>query len=84
MPAAGGAAPSALGTKKGDSSAKLIFGNEELVSQLLRNYSGLEILKDVQAEEFMIDDAELILTAYGVCGRIAKSVVRNKFFQKNP
>ena len=24
----------------------------------------------------MIEDAELILTAYGVCGRIAKSVVR--------
>ena len=38
-------------TKKGDSGAKLIFGNEELVSQLLRNYSGLEILKDVQAED---------------------------------
>ena len=38
-------------TKKGDSGSKLIFGNEELVSQLLRNYSGLEILKDVQAED---------------------------------
>ena len=38
-------------TKKGDSGAKLIFGNEELVSQLLRNYSGLDILKDVQAED---------------------------------
>ena len=38
-------------TKKGDSGAKLIFGNEELVSQLLRNYSGLEILKDVQAQD---------------------------------
>ncbi len=32
--------------------------------------------KDVQVEEFMTEDAELILTAYGVCGRIAKSAVR--------
>ena len=32
--------------------------------------------KDVQVEEFMTDDAELIIAAYGVCGRIAKSAVR--------
>lgn len=32
--------------------------------------------KDVQVEEFMTEDAELILTAYGVCGRISKSAVR--------
>ncbi|OLA46404.1 MAG: 3-methyl-2-oxobutanoate dehydrogenase subunit VorB [Firmicutes bacterium CAG:176_59_8] len=32
--------------------------------------------KDVQVEEFMADDAELIIAAYGVCGRIAKSAVR--------
>lgn len=39
-------------TKKGDSGAKVIFGNEqELVSQFLRNYSGLEILKDVRADD---------------------------------
>lgn len=33
-------------------------------------------VKDVQVEEFMTEDAELILTAYGVCGRISKSAVR--------
>lgn len=32
--------------------------------------------KDVQVEEFMTEDAELILTAYGVCGRIARSAVK--------
>ena len=32
--------------------------------------------KDVQVEEFMTEDAELILVAYGVCGRISKSTVR--------
>ena len=32
--------------------------------------------KDVQVEEFMTEDAELILVAYGVCGRISKSAVR--------
>ena len=30
---------------------------------------------DVQVEEYMVDDAEVILTAYGICARIAKSVV---------
>lgn len=33
-------------------------------------------VKDVQVEEFMTEDAELILVAYGVCGRISKSAVR--------
>ena len=32
--------------------------------------------KDVQVEEFMTEDAELILVAYGGCGRISKSAVR--------
>ncbi len=31
--------------------------------------------KDIQVEEYMIDDADLIMTAYGICGRICKSVV---------
>ena len=30
----------------------------------------------MQVEEFMADDAELIIAAYGVCGRIARSAVR--------
>ena len=32
--------------------------------------------KDVQVETLWLDDAELILTGYGICGRIAKSAVR--------
>ena len=31
--------------------------------------------KDVQVETLWLDDAELILTGYGICGRIAKSAV---------
>lgn len=31
--------------------------------------------KDARAEEYLIEDAELILTAYGISGRIAKSAV---------
>ena len=31
--------------------------------------------KDVQVETLWLDDAELILTGYGICGRIAKSSV---------
>ena len=31
--------------------------------------------EDVQVEEYMVEDAEVILTAYGICARIAKSVV---------
>ena len=31
--------------------------------------------KDVQVETLWLDDAELILTGYGICGRIAKSTV---------
>ena len=31
--------------------------------------------KDVQVEELFLDDAEIVLTAYGVCGRIARSAV---------
>ena len=32
--------------------------------------------KDVQVEEFMTDDAQLIIAAYGTSGRIARSAVR--------
>ncbi|MCD8230456.1 MAG: 3-methyl-2-oxobutanoate dehydrogenase subunit VorB [Clostridiales bacterium] len=32
-------------------------------------------VKDIQVEEYMVKDAELILTAYGISGRICKSVV---------
>ena len=31
--------------------------------------------KDAQAEEYFLDDAEIVLTAYGICGRIARSAV---------
>ncbi len=31
--------------------------------------------EDVQVEEYMVEDAEVIITAYGICARIAKSVV---------
>lgn len=31
--------------------------------------------EDVQVEEYMVDDAEVILTAYGISARISKSVV---------
>jgi Pyruvate:ferredoxin oxidoreductase and related 2-oxoacid:ferredoxin oxidoreductases, alpha subunit len=31
--------------------------------------------KDVRAEEFMLEDAEVVITAYGISGRIAHSVV---------
>jgi 2-oxoglutarate ferredoxin oxidoreductase subunit alpha len=31
--------------------------------------------KDVQVEECFLDDAEIVLTAYGICGRIARSAV---------
>ncbi len=31
--------------------------------------------KDVQVEEYMLDDAEVVLTAYGISGRITKSAV---------
>ncbi len=31
--------------------------------------------KDIQVEEFMTEDAELIITSYGISGRICKSVV---------
>jgi len=32
--------------------------------------------KDAQAETFGLEDAELIVTAYGICGRIAENAVR--------
>lgn len=31
---------------------------------------------DVQVEELYLDDAEVVLTAYGICGRIARSAVQ--------
>lgn len=31
---------------------------------------------DVQVEEMYLDDAELVITAYGICGRIARSAVQ--------
>lgn len=31
--------------------------------------------KDARAEEYMLDDAEVVLTAYGISGRIARSAV---------
>jgi 2-oxoglutarate ferredoxin oxidoreductase subunit alpha len=31
--------------------------------------------KDVQVEELYLDDAEIVLTAYGISGRIARSAV---------
>lgn len=31
--------------------------------------------KDIMVEEYLVDDAELILTAYGICARISKSAV---------
>ena len=31
--------------------------------------------KDIQVEEYMVEDAEVVIAAYGVCARIGKSVV---------
>ncbi len=33
--------------------------------------------KDVRVEEYMLDDAEIVLTAYGISGRIAKVAVKD-------
>ena len=33
--------------------------------------------KDAMVEEYQTEDAEIILTGYGICGRIAKSAVNN-------
>ena len=30
---------------------------------------------DARAEEYLLEDAEIVLTSYGICGRIAKSAV---------
>lgn len=49
-------------------------GQEERCKQNAAMYETWE--KDVQVETFMTEDAALILTAYGVCGRICKSAVR--------
>ena len=49
-------------------------GQEERCKRNAALYDTWE--KDVQVEEFMADDAELIIAAYGVCGRIARSAVR--------
>lgn len=38
-------------TRSQDSAAKLIFGNNRLCSQFLRDYSGIELLKDVREED---------------------------------
>ena len=38
-------------SKEKDSGAKLIFGNANLCAQLLRDYSNIEALKDVRAED---------------------------------
>ena len=38
-------------SKEKDSGAKLIFGNANLCAQLLRDYSNIEALKDVKAED---------------------------------
>ena len=51
-----------------------LVGQEERCKRNAALYDTWE--KDVQVEEFMADDAELIIAAYGVCGRIAKSAVR--------
>ena len=40
---------------------------------LLKMYASWE--KDVMVEEYQIEDAELVLTAYGISARICKSVV---------
>ncbi|MCR5487777.1 MAG: Rpn family recombination-promoting nuclease/putative transposase [Lachnospiraceae bacterium] len=45
--------------KAADSGGKLIFGNPTLLAQLLRDYSGMEILKDVRPE-----DIEDVTTRY--------------------
>ena len=40
-------------SKVSDSGAKLIFGNATLCAQLLRDYSDIDILKDVRAEDIV-------------------------------
>ena len=40
-------------SKASDSGAKLIFGNATLCAQLLRDYSDIDILKDVRAEDIV-------------------------------
>lgn len=41
--------------------------------EALRLYNSWE--KDVMVEEYCTEDAEVVITAYGISGRIAKSVV---------
>lgn len=51
------------------STAEMQRANEEAAAL----YESWE--KDVQVEEYMVEDAELVLTAYGISARIAKSAV---------
>lgn len=47
---------------------------EEVVHRLFDRYEVLK-QKETMVEEFMCDDAEIIITAYGTVGRIAKSAI---------
>ena len=46
---------------------------QEVNEEALRLYNSWE--KDVMVEEYCTEDAEVVITAYGISGRIAKSVV---------
>ncbi|NLC73143.1 MAG: 3-methyl-2-oxobutanoate dehydrogenase subunit VorB [Ruminococcaceae bacterium] len=69
--------------KKGGKQHKVICGpgldtrvsQEEMNRRDAKMYEGWET-DEIDYEEFLIDDAELILTAYGITGRIAKSAVK--------
>ncbi len=69
--------------KKGGPQHKVMCGPglDTRVSQMQMNqeaavmYNGWEET-EVDYEEYMLDDAEIVLTAYGISGRIAKSAVK--------
>ena len=67
---------------------KIIDGKANYITSIYMEYDDLETLNhrlqakyreiertEQRAEEFMVDDAELVIAAYGICSRIAKGAV---------
>lgn len=68
-------------SKPRDSSSKLIFGNAELCSQLLRNYMDIPLLKNVRAED--IEDVTERYVPMFTEERNSDTVKRVKISEKN-
>ena len=67
---------------------KIVDGKANYITSIYMEYDDLEALNhklqnkyreiertEQRAEEFMVDDAELVIAAYGICSRIAKGAV---------